>query len=102
MRRLGIAQHRGNGAGFERLLHGPQQARRLLERDGHEAVARQAEAFQTMAIEPAMFALMGGEPTPQQRAALLGVAQAPQRQRQREAHGGRLVAIGARGDVMQA
>lgn len=54
-----------------------------------------------MAIEPAIFALMGGEPAPQQRAALLRIGQAAQRQRQRKAHGRRLVAMGAGRHVMQ-
>lgn len=98
---LGIAQHGGDGAGLQRLLHGPQQARRLFQRDGHETVARQAEAFEAVAIEPPMLALVGLEAAPQQRSALSGVGQAAERERQGEAHGRRLVAIGARRHVMQ-
>ena len=101
MRGFRIAQHGGHRAGLQRLLHGPQQARGLLQRDGHEAVARQAEAFEAMAIEPPMLALMGCQAAPQQRAALARVIQAAERQGQRETHGGRLVAIGTGGYVMQ-
>lgn len=102
MRGFRIAQHGGYGAGLQRLLHGPQQARGLLQRDGHEAMARQAQPFETVAIEPPMLALMAAQAAPQQRAALAQVAQPPQGKRQREAHGGRLVAIGAWAHVMQA
>jgi hypothetical protein len=49
-----------------------------------------------------MLALMGGKPAPQQRAALLWVAQAAQRQRQRETHGGGLVAMSAGRHIMKA
>lgn len=101
VRRLRIAQHGGHRTGLQRLLHGPQQARRLFERDGHETVARQAEAFEPMAIEPPMLAFMRRQTAPQQRAAFARVAQPPQCQRQREAHGRRLVAIGAGAHVMQ-
>lgn len=101
MRGFRIAQHGGHRTGLQRLLHRPQQACGLLQRDGHEAVARQAEAFEAMAIEPSMLALMGGEPAPQQRASFPRVIQAAERQRQREAHGGRLVAIGTGGYVMK-
>ena len=96
MRCVRIAQDGGHRTRLQRLFHGPQQARRLLQRNGHEAVARQAEAFEAMTIEPPMLALMGGETAPQQRAAFACVTEPPQRQRQREAHGRRLVAIGAR------
>jgi hypothetical protein len=64
-------------------------------------VAGKPQPFDPVTIEPAIFALMGGKPAPQQRAALLRVAQAAQRQRQRETHGGRLVAMGAGRNVMK-
>ena len=101
MSRLRIAQHSGHGAGLQRLLHGPQQAGGLLQRDGHETVAGKAEALQPMAIEPPMLALMRRQAAPQQRAAFAHVIQPPQRQGQCEAHGCRLVAIGARRHVME-
>ena len=101
MRRLGIAQNGGNRPRFQRLLHGPQQARGLLERNGHEAVARKAQPLQSVAIEPSVLALMRGQAAPQQRTAFPCVAQPPQGKRQREAHGRRLVAIGAWADVMK-
>ena len=97
-----IAQHGGNGTGLQRLLHRPQQARGLLQRDGHKTVARQAEAFEAVAIKPSVLALMGSQPAPQQRAAFAHVAQPPQDKRQREAHDGRLIAIGTRAHVMKA
>lgn len=46
-----------------------------------------------MAMQPAMFALLRGEPAPEYRAALARAGQAAERQRQREAHGCRLVAM---------
>ena len=49
-----------------------------------------------------MLTLMGGQAAPQQWAALTRIRQATQRQGQREAHGGGLVAMGAGRYVMQA
>ena len=102
MRGFCIAQHGGDGTGLQRLLHRPQQARGLLQRDGDEAVARQAEAFKAVAIEPSVLTLMAAQAAPQQRAAFAGIAQPPERQGQREAHGRRLIAIGAGAHVMKA
>ena len=102
MRRLGITQNGGHRPRFQCLLHGPQQARGLLQRDGHEAVARQAEAFKAVAIETPMLALMAAQPAPQQRTAFAQVAQPSERQRQRESHDGGLVAISTGAHVMQA
>ena len=99
---IGIADDGGNGTRFQRLFHGPQQACGFPQRDGDEAVARQAEALETMAIEPAEFTLMCRKPAPQQRAAFLRIAQAAQCERQCKAHGGGLVAMGARRHVMKA
>ena len=101
MRGFRIAQHGGNSTGLQSFLHGPQQARGLLQRDGHETVARQAEAFEAVAIEPTVLALMAAQAAPQQRAALACVAQPPERQGQCEAHGSWLVAIGTGAHVMQ-
>ncbi|PZF78865.1 hypothetical protein DK847_03480 [Aestuariivirga litoralis] len=64
-------------------------------------MARQAEALEAMAIEPPMLAFMRGQPAPQQRPAFARVSEPPERQRQREAHGRRLVAIGAGRHVME-
>ena len=102
MRRIGIADHHAKGTGFQRLLHGPQQRLRLLQRDGDEALPLEAQPLQPMAIKPPMLALLGGQPAPQKRPAFLGVGQAAQRQRQRKAHGGGLVTIGAGRHIMQA
>ena len=98
---LHVPEDGGGGTGLQRLLHGPQQTRGLLQGDGHEALARQTQPFKAMAIEPAMFALMGLEAAPQQGAAFLGVAQAAERQGEREAHGGGLVTMALRGHVME-
>ena len=70
---IGITEDGGNGTRFQRLLHGPQQAGGFPQRDGDEAVARQAQPFEAMAIEPAELALMRGKPAPQKGAALLRV-----------------------------
>jgi hypothetical protein len=99
---LGIADDGGNRAGLQRLLHGPQQAGGLGQRHGDEALAGKPQPLQPVAVEPAMFALMRREAAPEERAALLRVAQAAKCQGEREAHGGRLVAIGARRHVMKA
>lgn len=99
---LGIADDGGNGTGLQRLLHGPQQAGGLGQRHGDEALAGKPQPLQPVAIEPAMFALMRREAAPEERAALLRVGETAQREGQREAHGGGLVAMGARGYVMKA
>ena len=99
--RVSIAQHGGHGTRFQRLLHGPQQACRLPERNGHEAVARQPQALQPVAIEPPVFALMAAQAAPQQRAALSRIAQAAEGEGEGKSHGSGLVAMGAGRHVMQ-
>ena len=94
MRRIGIADHHGKGAGFQRLLHGPQQVLRPLQRDGDEASAGQAQPLQPMAIKPPVLALLSCEAAPQQWPVFLIVGKAAQRQGKCKAHGGRLIAIG--------
>ncbi len=98
---IGIADDGGGGTGFQRLLHGPQQADGFPEGNRHEAVARQAQPLEPVAIKPAIFPLMGTQSAPEQRTALLAVAQAAECERQREAHGGGLVAMGAGRNVMK-
>ena len=99
---IAVADHQRQGAGLQRLLHDPQQRHRRRERDGDEAAARQAKTFQPMAVEPAVFALLGLEPAPQQGPPLARIVQAAQGQRQGEAHGGGHVAIGPGRYVMEA
>ena len=99
---IGIADDDGECTGFQRLLHGPQQCLRLLQRDGDEACTRQAQPFQSMAIEPTVLALLFRKAAPQQRAALLRIGQAAERQCECKTHGGWRIAIGAWRHVMQA
>ncbi len=64
-------------------------------------MAGQPQPLQPVAIEPAIFALMGGKPAPQQRAALAFIREAAQGEGQRKAHRGRLVAIATGRHVMK-
>ena len=66
---LGIADDCGEDAGFQRFLHEPEQAGRLFQGDGDQAVADEAQALEAMAIEPAVLALGPGKATPEQRPA---------------------------------
>ena len=102
MGRVGIADHHRQGAGFQRLLHGPQQRLWPLQRDGNEALAAKPQPLQPMTIKPSVFALLGSQPAPQQWPPLLRIGEAAQRQGKGKAHGGRLIAIGHGRDIMQA
>ena len=102
MRRIGIADDDAQGAGFQRLLHGPQQVLRPLQRDGNETWAGQAQPLQPVAIKPPVLAFLSFEAAPQQWPPLLRIGEAAQRQGQGKAHGGRLIAIGHGRDIMQA
>jgi len=63
---FGIAEDRGEGAGFQRLLHEPEQGCRLFQGDGDQAAAGEAQALEPMAVEPAMLAFHPGKAAPQQ------------------------------------
>lgn len=99
---LGIAEDCGEGAGFQRLFHEPEQGCWLFQRDGDQAAAGEAQALKPMAVEPAMLALHPGETAPQQGPPFRRIGEAAQRQGESEAHGGGHVAMGGGGDVVEA